>query len=280
MQKPASILVATGGAAHSTTALTFAAHLAVACQTDLVVLAVAKRTTDRAQARAILEDARTALARIRPRVRYRTTVRVGHPAEEILREAEAGGYALVVVGERQHHRLVTRFVMGSTAQRVIEHAPCPVVLAKGRIGPVRRILICDSGRPQASLAERVAAQLPLLLESAETIVVLHVMSQMSAGPGIDGHQLRASANELMQEHAPEGEFLARNLQALQAGGYPRTAKVRHGFVVDEILAEAQEGEYDLVLIGAHQGTGWQRILLDDIAHQLIAGLDRPVLIMR
>ncbi len=51
-------------------------------------------------------------------------------------------------------------------------------------------------------------------------------------------------------------------------------------VVDEILAEAQGGDYDLVVIGAHRGTGWERLLLDDLAQQIIEQMDRPVLVIR
>jgi nucleotide-binding universal stress UspA family protein len=56
--------------------------------------------------------------------------------------------------------------------------------------------------------------------------------------------------------------------------------VRHGLVVEEILAEAQCGDYDLVVIGAHRGEGWRRILLDDLAHEIINYVDRPILVVR
>ena len=67
---------------------------------------------------------------------------------------------------------------------------------------------------------------------------------------------------------------------LERLGIQARAEVRHGLVVDEILAEARRGNYDLVVIGAYRGEGWQRILLDDLAHRLIVQLDRPVLIVR
>jgi nucleotide-binding universal stress UspA family protein len=250
------------------------------CGSRLTVLTVIKKEVERPRAETILDSARFVLELLLPPEQYQTLVRVGHPAEEIIAEAESHWYSMVVVGEKQHHGLMTRFVMGSTAQRVIEHSPSPVVLVKGQIGAVKRLLICDSGVTEAPLTYRVLDQLPKLLQRAEEITVLHVMSQMGAGPGIDGHQLRADANELMLEHAPEGELLGRDLEALQRAGYPCTPKVRHGLVVEEVLGEARSGDYDLVIIGAHRGTGWRRILLDDIAHQIVVGLDRPVLVVR
>jgi nucleotide-binding universal stress UspA family protein len=57
-------------------------------------------------------------------------------------------------------------------------------------------------------------------------------------------------------------------------------KVRHGLVVDEIVAEARCEEYDLVVIGANRGEGWRRILLDDLAHQIIVKLNRSILVVR
>ena len=56
--------------------------------------------------------------------------------------------------------------------------------------------------------------------------------------------------------------------------------MRHGPIVEEILDEASTGDYDLVVIGAHREQGWQRVLLADIAHQIITRLDRPVLVVR
>ena len=64
----------------------------------------------------------------------------------------------------------------------------------------------------------------------------------------------------------------------QAPGHVQP-RIRHGPVVNEILAEAREGGYDLIIIGAHQTRGWQRFLLDNLAHQIVVQADRPVLIV-
>jgi nucleotide-binding universal stress UspA family protein len=92
--------------------------------------------------------------------------------------------------------------------------------------------------------------------------------------------LRADAEELIETEAPEGVLLKQDVQILEKLGLHPFPRVRHGLVVDEILAEAHDGDYDLVVIGAHRGEGWRRILLDDLTHQIIAKLDRPVLVVR
>jgi nucleotide-binding universal stress UspA family protein len=272
------ILMATGGSPHSEATLRFGAHISGHMSTIPTLLTVIRREKERPQADAILAHAARLLKPAVPIVQ--TQIRIGHPAEEIIREVEEGDYNLVIVGERQRHDLVTRFLLGSTAVRVVEHAPCPVIIAKGKISPVRRILLCDSGVEDPSLLNRFIVQSAELIKGEEEVTVLHVMSQISAGPGIRGQQLRAGAEELMENQAPEGELLEQDVQLLEGLNLHPRPKVRHGLVVDEILAEARDGDYDLVVIGAHRGEAWRRILLDDLAHQIIVQLDRPVLVVR
>lgn len=275
------ILVAAGGSSHSEIALGFSLHLlplGAPAARALTVLTVIKGIEARPRADEILTHVSALLADRVPELD--TRIRLGHPAEEIIREAEEEGYDVVIVGEKQHHGLVTRFILGSTAERVVEHAPCPVIIAKGKIGPIRRILVCDSGLRDPSLLSRFTEQLPELIRIDEAITILHVMSQISAGPGVPGEQLRAGAEHLIATHAPEGDLLAQDLQLLAELNVTARPKVRHGRVVDEILAESDAEDYDLVVIGAHRGEGWRRILLDDLAQQLITQIDRPILVVR
>jgi len=159
------------------------------------------------------------------------------------------------------------------------------------VGALQRLLLCDSGANSAlatvetgpavpSLLSRFAALPSHLLAQETEIVILHVMSQIGAGPGVLGGQLHSDAEELIRERSPEGELLEVDVHALQRLGIQARAKVRHGLVVDEILAEARCGDYDLVVIGAYRGDGWQRILLDDQAHSIIVQMDRPILVLR
>lgn len=55
-------------------------------------------------------------------------LRAGHAAEAISEFAAAGGYDLVVLGHRGH--FLRDHLLGSTADRVVEHAPCPVMIVR------------------------------------------------------------------------------------------------------------------------------------------------------
>lgn len=286
------ILLTTHGAPHDEAALAFGAHIACSAGEPVTLLSVAEHASKRPEAEAALQQARELLQGIA----VLTKVRIGQASREIVAEADEGKYDLVIVGENPNPNLLARFLNGSDTIRVVEHAPCPVIVAKRKTGPIVRILVCDSGAqgPLAklgavapapptsipSLLARFTAQLADLLRGEEEVTVLHVMSQIVAAPGIQDSQLRAEAEELIEGHTPEGEVLERDIHALQHPGVHVWPRIRHGLVVDEILAEAQAGRYDLVVIGAHRGAGWQRILLDDIAHKILVQMDRPVLIVR
>ncbi len=273
------ILIASGGSPHSEAAVRLGAYI---CHTQRgtdrpTVLAVVHRAADRPRAAKILEEAQAILA---PSVsQANLKVGLGNPAEAIIAEAETGQYDLVIVGERPKHRLVTRW-LGSISSRVVEHAPCPVLIVKGQAAPIRRILLCDSGAMQPSVLSRFTTQFFDLLRSNVEITVLHVMSQMATTPAASSPQLQAEADELIRQHTPEGELLAQDVETLNHLDVHASPKVRHGLVVEEIVAEAHSGEYDLVVIGDYQGEGWNRLLLDNLAHQITAKVDRPILLVR
>ena len=133
------------------------------------------------------------------------------------------------------------------------------------------------------------------------VTVLHVMSQLSATPvlpqagalrvmpqtpappepsGIQLEHLEAPAEELITLDTPEGLHLQDALAILADQRVPARALVRHGLVVDEIVAEACEGDYDLLVVGAHTAEGWMRFLLNDIGQQILSCVDRPVLVAK
>jgi nucleotide-binding universal stress UspA family protein len=61
-----------------------------------------------------------------PRVPMTTTVRTGHSAQTITEYAKAGGIDLIVMGTHGRSGLA-HLVMGSVAESVVRHAPCPVL---------------------------------------------------------------------------------------------------------------------------------------------------------
>jgi nucleotide-binding universal stress UspA family protein len=63
------------------------------------------------------------------RVKSSCAVRTGNPHQEILREAEELGVALIVVATHGHSG-VEHMLFGSTADRIVRNAKCPVLTVR------------------------------------------------------------------------------------------------------------------------------------------------------
>ena len=274
-------LIATGGAKHSQIAVELGGQLAKQLQSELTLLTVIKQDKQKAAGEQILSEAVSTIeTAVSATHLISTKIRVGQSAEQIVAEAQSHPYDLIILGESSQHDLLSRLV-GPTAKRVVEQATCPVLIAKGDPCPIHNILLCDSGLRHPAVLTRLREQMPALLhDTAVSVTVLHVMSQISAGPGVAGQQLRADATELIAKQSPEGQLLIEDVDDLAEEGISVKPKIRHGLVVDEIVAEVEAGEHDLVVIGAHQNGGWQRFLLDDLANQIILKSNKPILILQ
>ena len=60
----------------------------------------------------------------------------GEPANEIRKEAAAGGYDFIVVGSHER-RALGKLFLGSVSKALLEEAPCPVLVA-GKNATIRR----------------------------------------------------------------------------------------------------------------------------------------------
>lgn len=268
------ILICTDGSTHAQDALRFAGFIVKRARGPVKVLGVAESREDEEKIRAVVSQAEEILGEV---PNLETMVRRGHAAEEILHELEKGGYELVILGARGR-RGITRFLLGSTAARVVEHAPLPVLIVRRGRAALQKILICTAGGGPSEADIRFGGRIAQLADASATI--LHVMSQLPLSEKAVFDDLESPFEVLVSRGTREALHLQRGIEILKGEGVEGQAWIRRGLVVDEILAEAQERDYDLIVIGAHQASGLYRFLLDDITRQVVLGTDRPVLVVR
>jgi nucleotide-binding universal stress UspA family protein len=294
------MLLCTGGSPHGQAALRYGAILARGSAEPATLLGVAEHPEDRAQIERALQEGEAWLAGARaPRtLRARTKIRVGQAADQILEEVTSGEYDLVVVGTRGRHG-ITRFLLGSTAERIARQAEVPALLVQGDYDAIERMVVCTAGGEPGLAATELAGRVARL--AGAHVTVLHVMSQLPgslvpphAGPfqvmpqtpaphelsEAEARDLDATAEQLMRSDTWEGRHLREALAILADLEVPAEARVRHGLVLDEIVAEIHEGDYALIVVGSRPVAGWMRFLLSDVSQQIIGYTDRPVLVAR
>ncbi len=267
------ILLCTDSSLHMARALDLGTRVARMAASGVDILAVAERDREE-RVYQLAEAAATDLkeAGIPVAIHRRT----GRVAEEVVLQAQAAPYDLVVIGSRGRRGIV-QLLLGSVARHVTEHVPTSVLVVKGRARDLKRFLVCSSAGPVSEHTIRFAGRLARALEASVTL--LHVMSQLPLAEDAILDDLEASAEELIQRGSREGEHLSRMLALLAAEGETARTVVRHGLVRDEIIAEAREGRYDLLVTGAHVTPGLNARLVGDLSTDILLAANRPVLVV-
>lgn len=134
------ILLGYDGSRAADDAFRFALDLARKYAAELHLLAVARppEMGDDVETEAVIESSRRHYDRLLGQLDARLAgegvaaqahVVVGHPAEQIVRYADAHGIDHIVVGHRGH-TLFERWLIGSVARQVIAYAHCAVTVVR------------------------------------------------------------------------------------------------------------------------------------------------------
>jgi len=268
------ILLCTDGSSHTVRALNLGTRVACAAASSVDILAVVERGQEEDISRLVeattadLEEAGIPVAIHR---------RPGRIAEEVVRQAQVTPYDLLIIGSRGR-RGVVRLLRGSVALHIAKHTPASILVVKGHTRDLKRFLVCSSAGPVSEHTIRFAGRLAQALEASVTL--LHVISQLPLTEDAVLDDLGASAEELIRRGSREGVHLSQMLDLLAARGVATRAVARHGLVRDEIIAEAREGQYDLLVTGAHVTPGLNARLVDDLSAGILLAANRPVLVAR
>ncbi len=236
----------------------------------VTVLAVG-RTLEAAEQR--LKGARQQLGH-RPGIHFKA--RRGAATEEILREIQGGHYDLALIqGDPSGG---TSDAGENVVEGVVRHAPTPVLVMRGDQPSLRRVLLCTAaGEPGkldvllgGQLAHHAGASATLLYVVPPPIPVTPLSFEYASAPTVAYVPTATAA----LRHLEQG------VQTLHGQGIRAGSKMRQGRILDEILAEAAEGDYDLIVVGGHLGSAGLSFLEHDLASDVVRTADRPVLVVR
>jgi nucleotide-binding universal stress UspA family protein len=204
----------------------------------------------------------------------------GRPGTVLIDEAQRFGADLIVAGSRGHGPIAS-LVLGSVSAELVDHASCPVLVARHRAA--KRVLFASDGSPSASHAEGIVARWPIFHGASVRVVsVAEVVRPWHTGlaPTMHREVVEAYAKDL-EEAKAELERIARSAAArLGTAGCVTDAKLRIGDAAAEIIDEASSWHADVVVLGSRGLTGLSRILLGSVARNVLHGSQSSVLIVR
>ncbi|MFC3478442.1 universal stress protein [Halobacterium litoreum] len=282
-----AILFPTDGSDGADAALDFVLDVAVAHDATLHLLSVADTSRSAVEQQAevvetLESNAERVVADAAEQARERgidatAEVRAGAPHSAICDYATDAGVDVVVMPTRGRRGL-ERFLLGSTTERVVRRSDVPVLTLRPDAGdadyPFESVLVATDGSDGADAAldrgVAVADAEDAALHLLSVVNVTSLGADVRSDIAVDA--LEQSANVILDDAAA---------RANGAGVDPATREVAFGSSVHRaILDFVDERDADLVVVGTHGRTGFDRYVLGSVAEYLVRTSPVPVLTVR
>lgn len=173
----------------------------------------------------------------------------GEAVPVLLREAETFGATLMVLGA--HGAGNAPSLLGSTAQRLVRHAPCSVLVRRGPRMAEAPVLVAVDDSPEAIHAAQQASLLAKAL--GQPLVLVHARNQ-------------SSSSELQQTFREAGV----HAELVEVEGEPTQV----------VPAVAAARRVDLVVLGTHGRKGLSRLAYGSIAESILEATNASVMALK
>ena len=230
---------------------------------------------EQAGARTVQEAATRASDRNVPTV---TDVLQGEPYRTIVDYATTYDIDLVIM-PTHGRRGLERFLLGSTTERVVRRSEVPVLTIRPDDDvtvryPYRAVLVPTDGSDPANAALGVGVD--MATTAAADHHLLSVVDVTSLGVDVRTD----IQTEVLQESAHEILDAAED-RASEAGVDPAATAVEFGGSISRaIRTYVADHDIDLVVIGTHGRTGFDRYVLGSVTERLVRTAPVPVLTVR
>jgi len=269
------VLLCTDGTSRSSPAVALGCRLAALLKARVTVLgALARPNWEPALSRSLadvcvnLSDAG---------LRCDTVIRQGPPRHAIVIQAGQEHYDMVVVGLLERGRM-RRWLRGPSTRRILRDVTAPILVVSADRPTLRHILLCsgdlwypvETVRLVGQIAQAAGAEVTLLHVTPQPLLRYPILREVEDAWGA-----------LLQTDTPEGRNLKAGRDALRGLGIETGVSLRHGPVVEQVMFEIREGEYDLVALGStYAAQGLRRYFVSSITDFVVEHAGRPVLVVR
>ncbi len=182
-------------------------------------------------------------------VEYSLEIRNGVAEKIVPAVANQGEYITVVspLGRPQFKRWLT----GRSIHLLMEQIHNPILYVPQTRLPLRKLLITVGGLGYEEVAENIAVQVARASQAEVTILYVVPPTDLDypSTRNVQGH-----INDLAETDTLPGRSLRKALEIAQQAGLNAITKAREGNIVEQILSELEEGNYDLVCMGSAYST--------------------------
>lgn len=209
----------------------------------------------------------------------RCHIRTGIAFDEICKVAREIDADLIVTST--HGRTGwKRLFLGSTAERVVRHTPCPVLIAREprRAGPVMisKILAPIDFSPQS--IRGLGFALGIARTFGASVTALHVLNRAQCLTP-EGVVLYPEAELTQRDRLAAKEKMRQLVRNTDVSGLDFRTSIRLGYPEEEICNYAAYYGLDLIVAATHGRTGMRHVLLGSVAEHIVRYAKGPVLVI-
>ena len=270
-----NILICSDGTPASDNAVRLGSGVARAIKSAVTLLGIAENPGEEQPLRQALDRETDMLQSMG--VERQTVIQTGEPISQILDETSVKKYDFIVIGSRRTEAS-GHFWRSRRTYEIIKAVEPPVLVAIGACERISRILLCSGGKHFIDPAVRLTGTLAAALHAEVTL-----FNVMAEPPAIYAHliELEEDVDALLRSGSELGRNLLAEKKALEKLGVAVKVRVRHGFIVDQLLEEMREGNYDLIVSGSSRARGPLRhYIMGDVTEAILENAESSVLVAR
>jgi nucleotide-binding universal stress UspA family protein len=216
-----------------------------------------------------------------PLVELHPLLEQGDPAGMIVDIAHEEGIDLIVMSSHGYTGF-TRWVLGSTAEKVVRGAGCPVLVVRD-FQPIKNILVTLDGselaeqilEPAYTFAQALGANITMLSIKTQHEPIRY--EEVAAVERVEKGLGLAMLDTLQQKELFYLEDVVRRYADWQV---PTTYLNLEGSPAEQILAVVERHNIDLIAMSTHGRTGLRRWVYGSITEKVLHSVAKSMLVVR
>ena len=201
---------------------------------------------------------------------------VNGDTEEVLAGLDWNENTYLFVGPlgRSQYR---HWLIGRSLRKILENVPIPIFYTREARLPVKKILICFGGLDYTGKAEEIGLEIGK--RAGAEVKFLHVIPPVES-EHLPARELKKNQEKLLDEK-PARTLKKAQEHAKEQGIKPNVI-VRHGNIVQQILAELDAQRYDLICMGSSfsDPNDLRRLYAPNVTAEIAEAVNCPVLVAR
>jgi nucleotide-binding universal stress UspA family protein len=273
------LLIATNGFKDTRRAVEYGAWFAHSMQMKVTLLGVAEKISQTAldenhPLEEIFADAVELFQKVG--VEYNLEIRQGEAEQVISARANQGGF--ITVASPLGRSRLRHLLSGRSFHTLMEQIQGPILYVPEVRLPLKRLLISAGGLGYEVTAEHLAFQVASATHA--DVAILYVMPPTDLDYPTT-RDVRQHVKDLQDTDTVLGQSLKKALNAAKEAGLNAKLITRQGHVVEEILTELKEGNYDMVCMGSHYSAhALRQLYMPNVTAEVAEASACPMLTVR